>query len=82
MDFDDMYEKIDQIAENAELDDRQKIDELLRIDAMLYANMGTDSTSEERADTKKRSRLIYRTIKAIDMETGELFLRAMRNESD
>ena len=43
MDFDDMYEEIDQIAENTELDDRQKIDELLRIDAMMYANMGTDS---------------------------------------
>ena len=82
MDFNDMYEEIDLIAESQGLDDRQKIDELLRIDAMLYANMGIDSTPEERADTKKRSRLIYRTIKAIDMETGELFLRAMRNESD
>lgn len=82
MDFDDMYEEIDQIAENTDLNDRQKIDELLRIDAMLYANMGIDSTLEERADTKKRSRLIYRTIKTIDTETGELFLRAMRNESD
>lgn len=82
MDFDDMYEEIDQIAENAELDDRQKIDELLRIDAMMYANMGTDSEASERAETKRRSRLIYRTIKAIDMETGELFLRAMRNESN
>jgi len=82
MDFDDMYEEIDQIAENSELDDRQKIDRLLHMDAMMYANMGTDSAPEERADTKKRSRLIYRTIKTIDMETGELFLRAMRNESD
>jgi hypothetical protein len=82
MDFNDMYEEIDLIAESQELDDRQKIDELLRIDAMLYANMGIDSTPEERADTKKRSRLIYRMIKTIDMETGELFLRAMRNESD
>jgi len=82
MDFNDMYEEIDLIAESQELDDRQKIDELLRIDAMLYANMGLDSTPEERADTKKRSRLIYRTIKTIDLETGELFLRAMRNESD
>jgi len=82
MDFNDMYEEIDLIAESQELDDRQKIDELLRIDAMLYANMGLDSTPEERADTKKRSRLIYRMIKTIDLETGELFLRAMRNESD
>ena len=26
--------------------------------------------------------LIYRVIKTIDLDTGELFLRAMRNESD
>ena len=82
MDFDDMYEEIDQIAENTELDDRQKIDRLLHMDAMMYANMGADSEPSERAETKRRSRLIYRTIKTIDMETGELFLRAMRNESN
>lgn len=82
MDFDDMYEEIDQIAENSELDDRQKIDRLLHMDAMMYANMGIDSEPSDRAETKRRSRLIYRTIKTIDMETGELFLRAMRNESN
>ena len=82
MDFDDMYEEIDQIAENTELDDRQKIDRLLHMDAMMYANMGTYSEPSERVETKRRSRLIYRTIKTIDMETGELFLRAMRNESN
>jgi len=77
-----MYEEIDQIAENTELDDRQKIDRLLHIDAMMYANMGIDSEPSEREQTKRRSRLIYRTIKTIDMETGDLFLRAMRNESN
>lgn len=82
MDFEDMYEEIDQIAESAELNDRQKIDKLLHIDAMMYANMGTDSEPSERNETKRRSRLIYRTIKTIDMETGELFLRAMRDESN
>jgi len=82
MDFDDMYEEIDQIAENTELDNRQKIDRLLHMDAMMYANMGIDSEPSERVETKRRSRLIYRTIKTIDMETGELFLRAMRNESN
>ena len=77
-----MYEEIDQIAENTELDDRQKIDRLLHIDAMMYANMGIDSEPSEREQTKRRSRLIYRTTKTIDMETGDLFLRAMRNESN
>jgi hypothetical protein len=82
MDFEDMYEEIDQIAENTELDDRKKIDRLLHMDAVMYANMGTDSDLSERTETKKRSRLIYRTIKTIDTEAGELFLRAMRDESN
>ena len=82
MDFDTMYEEIDAIAESSDMSDKQKIDVLLHMDAILYANMGTDSTPEERSETKKRSRLIYRVIKTIDLDTGELFLRAIRNESD
>ena len=82
MDFNDMYAEIDNIAEAMHLTNKQKLDELLRMDAAMYVNLGTESTKEERAEVKSRSRLIYRTIKAIDMEMGDLFLRAMRNESD
>ena len=82
MDFNDMYAEIDNIAEAMHLTDKQKLDELLRMDATMYVNLGTESTQEERAEVKSRSRLIYRTIKAIDMEMGDLFLRAMRNESN
>ena len=82
MDFNDMYIEIDNIAEALHLTDKQKLDELLRMDAIMYVNLGMESTQEERAEVKSRSRLIYRTIKAIDMEMGDLFLRAMRNESN
>ncbi len=82
MDFKDMYTEIDNIAEALHLTDKQKLDELLRMDAAMYVNLGTESTKEERHEVKSRSRLIYRTIKAIDMEMGDLFLRAMRNESN
>tara|TARA_R110000851_G_scaffold83346_1_gene182151 strand:- start:96 stop:344 length:249 start_codon:yes stop_codon:yes gene_type:complete len=82
MDFNDMYAEIDNIAEAMHLTDRQKLDELLRMDAAMYVNLGMESTKEERSEVKGRSRLIYRTIKAIDMEMGDLFLRAMRNESN
>lgn len=82
MDFNDMYAEIDNIAEALHLTDRQKLDELLRMDASMYVNLGMESTKEERSEVKGRSRLIYRTIKAIDMEMGDLFLRAMRNESN
>tara|TARA_R110001599_G_scaffold143901_2_gene325175 strand:+ start:2592 stop:2840 length:249 start_codon:yes stop_codon:yes gene_type:complete len=82
MDFNDMYAEIDNIAEAMHLTDRQKLDELLRMDAAMYVNLGMESTKEERSEVKGRSRLIYRTIKAIDIEMGDLFLRAMRNESN
>lgn len=82
MDFKDMYTEIDNIAEALHLTDKQKLDELLRMDAIMYVNLGMESTQEERSEVKSRSRLIYRTIKAIDMEMGDLFLRAMRNESN
>jgi hypothetical protein len=82
MDFNDMYTEIDNIAEAIHLTNKQKLDELLRMDAVMYSNLGTESTEEEKSEVKSRSRLIYRTIKAIDMEMGDLFLRAMRNESN
>ncbi len=82
MDFNDMYTEIDNIAEAPNLTDKQKLDELLRMDSVMYVNLGTESTQEERDEVKSRSRLIYRTIKAIDFEMGDLFLTAMRNESN
>ena len=57
--------------------DKRKIDELLRIDANLYCNLGTDSTKGEVRNAYKKSRAIYTTIKSIDKEMGSLFLRAM-----
>ncbi len=82
MDFNDMYTEIDNVAEALHLTDKQKLDELLRMDSVMYVNLGTESTQEERDEVKSRSRLIYRTIKTIDNEMGDLFLTAMRNESN
>lgn len=82
MDFNDMYAEIDNIAEALHLTDKQKLDGLLRMDAIMYTNLGIESTQEERSEVKSRSRLIYRTIKSINAEMGDLFLRAMRNESN
>ena len=57
--------------------DKRKIDELLRIDANLYCNIGTDSTIGEVRSAYKKSRAIYTAIKSVDKEMGSLFLRAM-----
>jgi len=66
---------IDKILEFKTWDTKQKVDELLRIDAAMYCNLGTDSTKQERAKVKSNSRLIYLAIKKLDRSSGEMFLR-------
>jgi len=68
---------IDKILEFKTWTDRQKIDELLRIDCELYTNLGIDSTKSELGEVKKNSRTIYRAIKQVDSVMGTTFLRAM-----
>jgi hypothetical protein len=55
----------------------KKIDELLRIDCSLYANLGLDSTKAEIEEVRKRSINIYRTIKTLDRKLGDEFLLTM-----
>ena len=55
-------------------DDKSKIDELLRIDCMLYTNLGTDSSDLDRQYVKSKSAQIYETIKKIDHDSGVLLL--------
>ena len=58
-------------------DDKKKIDELLRIDATIYAHQGVDSTKTEKEENKINSRKIYRAIKQIDKALGDSFLQLM-----
>ena len=51
------------------------IDTLLQQDAILYTNLGKESTKAERESVRKQSRAIYKQIKLIDKETGELLLK-------
>lgn len=67
---------IDKIPEFKTWSDREKIDELLRIDCSMYAHLGTDSTQKERDRVKVDSKRIYRLIKKIDPELGSLFLHS------
>jgi hypothetical protein len=54
--------------------DKKKIDELLRLDAQMYCNLGIDSTAFERTEVKKTSKNIYQIIRKIDKTTGDMFL--------
>jgi len=66
---------IDKITEFKTWSNRQKTDELLRIDAALYCNLGTDSTKKEREEVRRQSRKIYQAIKRVDPSLGERFLQ-------
>jgi len=57
--------------------DRQKMDELLRMDCALHCALGTDSTKAEREAVRRESRKIYKAIKTFDEQNGEMFLRVM-----
>ena len=54
--------------------DRQRIDALLELDANMYMYLGYDSTKAQRDETKKKSRILYRTIKKINHALGDSLL--------
>lgn len=68
---------IEKIVQFKTWTDKEKIDELLRIDASMYCALGTDSTKEERREVKRKSQDIYRGIRKIHRPTGDLFLMSV-----
>tara|TARA_R110002020_G_scaffold22078_4_gene74728 strand:+ start:6741 stop:6968 length:228 start_codon:yes stop_codon:yes gene_type:complete len=65
---------IDKILQFKTWTDKQKVDELLRIDAVQYCNLGTDSTTQERKQVNANSLSIYKEIKKIDPELGAILM--------
>jgi hypothetical protein len=68
-------ENFKDVVDDTAMQDKEKIDELLRIDAIIYCNMGLDSTQKERDEATRLSKKIYTEIKKIDNEMGETFIR-------
>jgi len=68
------YEDIEKFMQFTSWTDKQKIDELLRIDCSLYAHLGSDSTKGEKDEVKRRSIEIYRTIKTLNKQLGDELL--------
>lgn len=69
-----MKEEIKRIAEAYQKTVLERIDQLLEMDAIMYQNLGSDSTKTDKAEVKKNSKVIYRTIKDLDEYTGKLLL--------
>lgn len=59
------------------LTDKEKKDELYRIDCKMYTNLGIDSTKAERREVKRVSRVIYKLIQKIDNHEGTQLLQAI-----
>jgi hypothetical protein len=66
-----------QIAFEEALSDKETIDQLLHIDAQMYANTGLDTSKAEMESIRRASAFIYRLIKGIDYDKGQRFIQAM-----
>jgi len=69
-----MKEEVLRIAEAYQKTVKERIDELLKMDATQYTNLGSDSTKAEKTEVKKNSKVIYKAIKDLDEYTGKLLL--------
>jgi len=65
---------VNKILNYKTISDKDKIDRLLELDAIMYTNLGSDSTKTDRNETKKKSRIIYRAIKNLDRDLGDMLL--------
>lgn len=70
-------EYIESVSISEEFTDKQKIAELLRVDASNHTSLGTESTQEERDIVNDISVKIYMAIMDIDLEMGEFFIKLM-----
>ena len=74
-------EKIQKIKTYKTWSLKKKVDELLRIDAYNYTELGTDSTVKEKKEVKAISRKIYKAISLISPLDGHI-LSSHMNEKD
>ena len=72
---------VERIVNYKTISDKEKMDRLLEMTADIWCNQGIDSTKTEIRDARKRARVIYRGIKELDKETGDLFLRVQDKDA-
>lgn len=75
--MDNLEAYIEKVLSYKTWSDRKKKDELYRVDCKMYTNLGIDSTKADRAEVKKKSRMIYKAIQKIDQHEGTQLLQAI-----
>jgi len=79
---DELHSAVGQLLTSDHGSDREKIDDLLRINANLHSQLGSDSTKTEKEYVRKLSRIIFRAIKTVDRHIGESFIRTQDGHQD
>jgi hypothetical protein len=62
---------------NSNITIKYKIDDLLRLDAIQYTNLGRESTKEEKRIVKENSKQIYKIIQELSPEVGDQLIKAL-----
>lgn len=75
--MDEIRKLADKIISDYETTIKEKTDSLLQLDAIMYTNLGIESTKQERKEVKANSKYIYKRIKEIDPESGKQLIHNM-----
>ena len=75
--IDKIQARIEEVLNNDISSNKERIDLLLEIDADNVAELGKNSSKEDRKKVKRNSLNIYRAIKKIDRVEGELLLKCI-----
>ena len=67
----------DKIIKDFTITVKDRTDELLKLDAIQYTNLGLESSEGERKEVKANSKYIYRKIKEIDEPFGKTLIHHM-----
>jgi len=75
--MDDIRRLADKIINDFNLTVKDRSDELLKLDAIQYTNLGLDSSKTEKKEVKANSKYIYKKIEQIDPESGKHLITSM-----
>jgi len=75
--MDDIRRLADKIINDFNLTVKDRSDELLKLDAIQYTNLGIDSSKTEKKEVKANSKYIYKKIEQIDPESGKHLITSM-----
>ena len=75
--MDDIRRLADKIINDFNLTVKDRSDELLKLDAIQYTNLGIDSSKTEKKEVKVNSKYIYKKIEEIDPESGKHLITSM-----